>query len=103
MSTYELIMLVITGIGALGCFLFAILYWVKSRGAWWNAEAGRFLMFGYANLGALFLLVIVNQIFETWTGQRPVTVLLFASYVVQAWWPLRLLIKEQRRAERGMP
>lgn len=90
---FDLTLLIITAVGALGCLVFTATYWVKSGGTWLKTEAGKFLMVVYLNLGALFLLVIANQIFDDWPGRRPVTLVLFIAYVIESWWPLRLLFR----------
>jgi hypothetical protein len=101
MSPYQIVLLCITGVGALGCFVFVTTYWVKAHNSWMRTEPGRFLMLTYGNLGLLFLLVIANQIFDTWPGQKVVTLLLFLAFVIQSWWPLRLLMKYNGRADRS--
>src|SRR5882672_7503319 len=81
----------ITATGLLGCITFVIRYAILSRGAWRRSEAGRFMIIVYANLGALFLSVLANLIFDGWPGRRPVTLILFSAYVIFCWWPHRLL------------
>lgn len=97
MSPYDMIMLAITGTGALGSLAFVLGYHFSSRGAWRKSEAGRFMMAVYACLTSLFLLIIANRIFGDWPGKSIVTVTLFTTYCIFAWWPLRLLSKANRR------
>ena len=95
MSVYNLLLLIVTGIGALGCFTFVLAYWFRTRGAWMKSEAGRFLMLTNANMGMLFLLVLANQAFGSWPGRPLVTLVVFVTYVAQTWWPLRLLLTQE--------
>jgi len=97
--TYGLALSLVTSIGFVGCLAFVVSYWWQTRGAWWKEEAGRFMMAVYVNLAILFLLVMVNQQFEDWPGRRWVTFILFLTYVLETWWPLRLLTKAQRLAK----
>lgn len=99
--TYQLAMAIITGVGFLGCMTFVVAYSVVTRGAWSTREAGRFMMAVYLNLGALFALVMANQVWLDWPGKRPITFVLFAVYVVQTWWPMRLLHNAQTRRRDG--
>jgi len=103
MTPYSAALLVITGVGLAGCLFFCVAYWLRSGGAWWRTEAGRFLMTVYANLAALFALVIANQVFGQWPGRQAVTLTVFCAYVVETWWPARLLWHAQARAERDKP
>jgi hypothetical protein len=91
----------ITGIGLLGCITFVVRYWIVTGGAWSTREAGRFLMAVYVNLAALFALVLMNQIWDDWPGKRPITFVLFAAYVIETWWPMRLLHNAQNRRRDG--
>lgn len=100
MNWFSVLMTVVTASGLAGCLVFVVAYAVRSRGAWMAQEAGRFLMAVYANLGALLAFVLVNQVFGDWPGRRLVTVVLFAAYCFEAWWPLRLLSRAQEDARR---
>lgn len=97
MSLYMILLVALTGAGAIGCFSFVITYHYKTGGAWRNQEAGVFLMIVYANLGALYALILANQVFGHWYGRQVVTLLLFTAYCFFTWWPLRLLFKYNDR------
>jgi hypothetical protein len=100
---YKWVLVAITIAGLLGCLTFVVRYAILSKGAWFNTEAGRFMMIVYTTLGSLFSLILANQIFGLdWFGREVVTLILFTMYVVFAWWPNRLLTKarEVSRQER---
>ena len=93
---YEVLISLITGIGALACLTFVIGYWIVTGGAWIREEAGQFFMSFMAALGMLFTLVLVNAWTDSWPGQRAITVITFTLFVAETWWPLRLLLLAQR-------
>jgi len=53
------------------------------------------MMIFYANLAALFLLVMLGGLLPP-TLRQIVSLVLYSAYAVEAWWPLRLLVKAQR-------
>ncbi len=96
MTPYRVFLLALCVLGLLGCLVFVIGYQVRSRGAWRDSDAGRWLMIGRAEKAALFALVIVNQLFPAWPGRQFVTVAIFTVFVALTWWPSRLLSKAFR-------
>ncbi len=97
---YKIILFCITALGFIGCLTFVLRYWYTAGNTWRNNEAGRFFMVVYANLAALFLLVMANQIWTEWPGKKLVSMILFATYVLETWWPIRLLTFAQRLARK---
>lgn len=95
---FKVLAFLITAIGFCGCTFFLINYVLRTKGAWRDSEAGRFLVVVYSNLGALFLVVMANQLFGDWFGRQVVTLGLYLAYVAQTWWPLRLLRIAQKRS-----
>lgn len=98
--TYQVLISVVTGVGLAGCMYFVIRYWWRTGGRWVREEAGRFLMVFWGTLGALFALVLCNQWLGDWPGRRAVTVVVFAAFVLETWWPSRLLSIAQKRRRR---
>lgn len=97
---YRVASLCVTTIGLAGCVTFIVSYIRRSNGAWRDSEAGRFFVIANANLAALFLLVISNQILGPWPGRQVVAILLYTAYTAQSWWPLRLLLLANRESKR---
>jgi hypothetical protein len=93
--TLDMIFMLLTVLGIVGCLTFVSTYWIKTRGAWLKNEVGRFLVITYATLGSLFALIMVNRIFDQWPGRQIITITLFTAYVIFSWWPLRLLFRNQ--------
>jgi hypothetical protein len=98
---YKVLAFCITAFGFAGCAIFLVNYVLRTRGAWRDSEPGRFLVVVYTNLAALFLVVMVNQVFGDWLGRQVVTLGLYLAYVLQTWWPLRLLRIAQERESIG--
>jgi len=100
---YKVLAFVITATGFAGCTIFLVNYVLRTRGAWRDTEVGRYLVVVYTNLGALFLVVMANQLFGDWPLRSVVTLGLYLAYVLQTWWPLRLLriAQEREGAELG--
>jgi hypothetical protein len=102
-STYDVVLLVVTVIGTLGCLSFFARYgWHLARldggGDALDREVRVFLLLFMGNLGGLFLLVAINRLAGTdWPGREILTVGLFISLVVLTWWPNRLLSQARRR------
>lgn len=96
MTVYRLVLLLLCGFGLLGCLVFVVSYQLRSRGAWIDSEAGRWMMIGRAEKAALFALVLVNNIIPDWPGRQSVTIVLFGTFVLLTWWPSRLLSKVNR-------
>jgi len=96
---YRVLTLVIPAVGLAGCAVFIVRYWLRSKGAWRKTDAGRFFMVVYANLAALFAVVILNQVFGDWFMRRWIILILYTSYAVCAWWPSRLLTRAQADAQ----
>lgn len=100
MSVYSGVIVGLCGAGLLGCLSFVIRYSLVSRrtdlGPWWRHELGWWLAAVPLNLASLFLLVMLNNISTDWPGRRVVTLILFSAYVVETWWPTRLLSKLNR-------
>lgn len=95
---YRWFLIGITAIGLVGCLSFVVFYAIISGGRWRRTDAGRFMMIVQANLGTLFALILTNQVLGTdWPGRQAVTLILFSSYVVETWWPLRLLRRTVKR------
>lgn len=61
------------------------------------------LMVVYANLAALLLLVMANTLLGNWPGRTIVALVLYVTFAIEAWWPLRLLSKTQREARARRP
>lgn len=96
MTVYRLVLLVFTGTGLLGSLVFVVRYQLRSRGAWLDSEAGRWMMIGRAEKAALFALVFLNNLVMDWPGRHAVTIILFGTFVLLTWWPSRLLSKANR-------
>lgn len=105
MTPYRIFLLALCAVGLLGCVVFVVRYQRRSRGAWWDTEAGRWLMIGRAEKGALFGLVLMNNLMTDWPGRQAVTLVLFAAFVMLTWWPSRLLsrVNRPRRTEKEVP
>lgn len=97
MTLYRLVLMAFCVAGMLGCLVFVIRYQVRSHGAWRDSEAGRWLMIGRAEKGALFALVIAGQIAPDWPGRQAVTIVMFGAFVALTWWPSRLLSRAMNR------
>lgn len=96
MSAYRWVLLGLCALGFVGCVVFVVGYQLRSRGAWADSEAGRWLMIGRAEKAALFALVMSNQIVGDWPGRQAATLVLFSAFVALTWWPSRLLSKAFR-------
>lgn len=96
MSAYRWVLLGLCALGFVGCVVFVVSYQVRSRGAWADSEAGRWLMIGRAEKAALFALVLMNMAAGNWPGRQSVTLVLFGAFVALTWWPSRLLSKAFR-------
>ena len=95
---YRWFLIGITIAGLAGCLTFVVFYSILSGGKWRQTDAGRFMMIGQANLGTLFALILTNQLLGTdWPGRELITAALFFAYVVETWWPLRLLYRSRKR------
>jgi hypothetical protein len=92
--------IVVSIIGFVGCVAFIAQYWVKAGNEWMKAEAGRFFMGVYSNLAALFLYVIIGNLYPTWEGRIWGWVILYSIFAIEAWWPLRLLVDAQKDAKK---
>lgn len=105
MSAYSWVIVSLCATGLLGCMSFVVRYSVVSRrtnlGPWWRHEVGWWLAAVPLNLASLFLLVMLNNLDAEWPGRRAVTVLLFTAYVIETWWPVRLLSKLNRPQRTG--
>lgn len=91
MTVYRWVLLGLCMAGFLGCVVFVVRYQLRSRGAWIDSEAGRWMMIGRAEKGALFALVTTNQAIGDWPGRESATLILFSAFVALTWWPSRLL------------
>lgn len=100
MTLYQMVLMAFCMVGLLGCLVFVIRYQVRSRGAWRDSEAGRWLMIGRAEKAALFALVIAGQAVPNWPGRQAVTVAVFGAFVALTWWPSRLLSRATDRPRR---
>lgn len=96
MTAYRLVLLAFCGTGLLGSLVFVVRYQLRSRGAWLDSEAGRWMMIGRAEKAALFALVFLNNLIMDWPGRQGVTIVLFGAFVLLTWWPSRLLSKATR-------
>lgn len=100
MSAYTVAIVALCGTGLLGCAVFIARYtWMSLhtlKGPWWQHETGWWLVAVPLNLAALFVLVIANNLIDDWPGRPQVTLILFTLYVVETWWPLRLVSKMNR-------
>lgn len=100
MSLYRVVIIVLCVAGLVGCVSFVVRYSIQSRrtklGPWWRHEIGWWLALVPLNLASLFLLVMLNNISLDWPGREWVTIALFTAYVVETWWPGRLLSKLNR-------
>jgi hypothetical protein len=89
---------VITGVGLALCLIFVVAFHIKTGGAWWRSEAGRWLMLGRANMVLLFAAVTANRAsaaFARWEGRQWVFLCLYGLFALQTFWPLRLLWHEE--------
>lgn len=99
MSTLKILMIIITGIGLVGCIFFVIAYWLTTSGAWRKEEAGWFMMVRHITLAVLFMIVIINQVHGPWPGREFFTLIVFSAFVAELWWPMRLLSRAQRERQ----
>lgn len=93
-----LFLLLITAVGLLGCIAFVVAYVRQAGWKIWFNEEGSFLLVVYLNLGTLFMLGIINSIFGDWPGRTVISLVLYMTYAIEAWWPLRLLLRRNRDA-----
>lgn len=95
--------LVTTIAGLVFCVVFVVAFHIKTRGAWWDSPAGRWLMLGRANIALLFLFVVLNRTwddFHGWSGRSWVLLSLYFLFAAQTIWPLRLLFHAEPLPER---
>lgn len=90
---------VITVVGLTGCLVFVVGYWYKTGGSCWKDEAGRFLMSFIGTVGILFALGLLRPILPAWNGWRYISIGTYTAFVLELWWPLRLLFKAQQAAQ----
>lgn len=83
----------ITAFGLTGCIAFICLYWWFSKGAWIDTDEGRFIMLCQATLASLFALILSSRVWVDWWQKENITLALYGIYAIEAWWPIRLLIR----------
>lgn len=101
MTTYVVILTILTALGLLGCLTFIAGYWWVTQGSWIREEPGRFLMTNTSSVAGLLLILLLNQWLNDvslWMDalRRPITMLVSITFVASLWWPLRLLWLAQR-------
>lgn len=75
---------------------FVVRYHLRTGGAWHRTSEGRWMMYGRALIASVLLLTLVNYYFRPYPGQRLVSFLFFAGYVLHLWWPHVLLSRAHR-------
>lgn len=95
MTAYRWVLVGLCMVGLVGNVAFVVRYTVLSRqtrlGPWWRHEIGWWLAVPPLNLATLFALVMLNNLASNWPGRPAVTIILFTAYVLETWWPFRLL------------
>lgn len=95
MNAADIATLIISLFGLGGSLLFVILYHIRTNGHWRRSEIGIWLMFGRANIAALFALLVINRVFPNWPGRVEITLAIAALFAIQTWWPSKLLWSQQ--------
>lgn len=97
MSVVDVATIIVSAAGVIGWVTFPIAYHVRSRGAWMRhtdplaRETARLLMFVSVDIAAILVLVILARTVGDWPGRRYVGLALYAAFMVQPWWWLRVL------------
>lgn len=103
---YSFLIHAVTAIGLLGCITFVPVYWTRSKGSWRKTDAGRFLIAIFSTIGLLLSYVMFGLIYfditeHPWTGGKWITLVVYAAFAAEMWWPLRLLAKADELQEGG--
>jgi hypothetical protein len=88
---------VLTVLGAVACWYFVVVYHWTTRGDWRRTPVGRHLMAFTANLGALFVLIVVARLWPDYPLRPQITLVFFAAVVAQLAWRCVLLHRYQHR------